>query len=172
MNTIEIHELEVKETKSNHRVTAAAPNSELVWGPGPRPSRPLFSDCLLEFGPQRKRKFFATTTSFVINILVILLILLIPLAFTEQLPSAQLLTFLVAPAPPPPPPPPAAAEAPRVVRQVRRMFSIMVSCAHPQRFQKKCEMMKEIIAPPPMAATGGVVGGVGRAGLPADRWGA
>jgi protein TonB len=69
----------------------------------------MFADSVLEFGVQRKRKAFATTTSFILNVLAIGIMLAIPLAFTEELPKAQLLTFLVAPPPPPPPPPPAAA---------------------------------------------------------------
>ena len=105
-----------------------------------------------------------------INILVILLILLIPLAFTEQLPSAQLLTFLVAPAPPPPPPPPAAAEAPRVVRQVQTDVLNNGELRTPTKIPKKVEMIKEDDAPPPMAATGGVVGGV-PGGIPGGQMG-
>src|SRR5450631_3145382 len=109
MGTIEIHEPEVREVTTQSRGSAAVlPRTELVLGP-PQPPRAMFSDSLLEFGVQRKRKFFATTTSFLVNILAVVIVLLIPLAFTEQLPKAQLMTFLVAPSPPPPPPPPAAA---------------------------------------------------------------
>ena len=47
------------------------------------------------------------------------LFVLVPLIYTEALPSAQLMTFLAAPPPPPPPPPPpAAAPAPRIVHKV------------------------------------------------------
>ena len=170
MSTIEIHEPEVKETKPKSRATAAVvPNSELVWGK-PLPPRPMFSDCLLEFGPQRKRKFFATTTSFIINILVILVMLVIPLAFTEQLPTAQLLTFLVAPAPPPPPPPPAAAEVQRVVRQIQTDVLNNGELRTPTKIPQKIQMIREDVAPPPMAATGGVVGGV-PGGIPGGQMG-
>ena len=98
MGTIEIHEPEVDVKPASRATAAVPPRSELVWGPK-LPPRMMFSDSVLEFGVQRKRKFFATTTSFIINILVIIVMLLIPLAFTEQLPRAQLLTFLVAPTP-------------------------------------------------------------------------
>ena len=103
MGTIEIHEPEVvQEVKPASRAAAAVlPRTELVTGP-PLPPRPMFSDSLLEFGVQRKRKFFATTTSFIVNCLAILLMLAVPLMFTEELPQAQLLTFLVAPAAPAP----------------------------------------------------------------------
>src|SRR5271157_1751711 len=46
--------------------------------------------------------------------IIVGLFVLVPLIYTEALPSAQLMTFLAAPPPPPPPPPPpAAAPAPR-----------------------------------------------------------
>jgi protein TonB len=164
MSTIDIHEPEIKE-KEIKRAPAAAPAAavlprrEVVVGP-PLPPRMMFSDSLLDFGPQRNRKFFATTTSFVVNILAVLVLLLIPLAFTEQLPRAQLLTFLVAPPPPPPPPPPAAAEVQRVVRQIQTDVLSTGQLRTPTRIPQKIEMIKEEEAPPPMPATGGVVGGV------------
>jgi periplasmic protein TonB len=159
MGTIEIHEPEV-EVKSASRATAAfPPRSELVWGP-PLPPRMMFSDSVLDFGVQRKRKFFATTTSFIINILVIIVMLLIPLAFTEQLPSAQLLTFLVAPPPPPPPPPPAAAQVQKVVKQIQTDLLNNGELRTPSKIPQKIQMIKEEEAPPPMPAGGGVVGGV------------
>jgi len=100
MSTIEIHEPEVREEKPISRPAAVLPRKELVLGPPVAP-RQMFSDSVLEFGVQRKRKFFATTTSFIFNCLAIGVMLIIPLAFTEELPKAQLLTFLVAPPPPP-----------------------------------------------------------------------
>jgi len=164
MSTIDIHEPEIKE-KEIKKAPAAAPAAavlprrEVVMGP-PLPPRMMFSDSLLDFGPQRKRKFFATTTSFVVNILAVLVLLLIPLAFTEQLPRAQLLTFLVAPPPPPPPPPPAAAEVKTIVRQIQTDLLSTGQLRTPTRIPTKVQMVKEEEAPPPMPATGGVVGGV------------
>ncbi|HET7892251.1 MAG TPA: TonB family protein [Candidatus Sulfotelmatobacter sp.] len=170
MATIEIHEPEVKEVKPALRGLAVVqPPSELVWGPE-LPPRTMFSDCLLEFGPQRTRKVFATTTSFVINILAIIVMLLIPLAFTEQLPSAQLLTFLVAPPPPPPPPPPAAEQVRRVVRQIETDVLSSGALRTPTKIPQKVQMIKEDEAPPPMPASGGVVGGV-PGGIPGGQMG-
>ena len=158
MATIETNEPAV-EVKPASRARVAVPSrSELVWGPK-LPPRAMFSDSLLEFGVQRKRKFFATTTSFIINILVIIVMLLIPLAFTEQLPSAQLLTFLVAP-PSPSPPPPAAAQAPKVVKQIETDMLNNGALRTPTKIPQKIQMIKEEEAPPPMPASGGVVGGV------------
>jgi hypothetical protein len=56
----------------------------------------MFSDSVLEFGEQRKRKALATTTSFIVNCVALGVLLVLPLAFPEDLPKAQLLTFLVA----------------------------------------------------------------------------
>ena len=169
MSTIEIHEPEVRTVKSTGPAAAVRPSSELVWGP-PLPSKPIFADSILEFGVQRKRKFFATTTSFVVNILVIVVMLLIPLAFTEQLPQAQLLTFLVAPPPPPPPPPPAAEQMQRVVKQIQTDMLNNGELRTPSKIPQKVQMIKEEEAPPPMPAGGGVVGGV-PGGIPGGQLG-
>jgi len=89
VGTIELHEPEAGVKPASRSTAAVLPRSEIVWGP-PLPPRMMFSDSVLEFGGQRKRKFFATTTSFLINVLGIIVMLLIPLAFTEQLPSARI----------------------------------------------------------------------------------
>src|SRR5436309_2444453 len=103
--TIEIHEPELKEKRPESRPTAAVLPQREIIGPAFAP-RPIFSDSVLDFGVQRKRKTLATAVSFLLNCLAIGGLLLVPLMFTEELPKAQLLTFLVAPPPPPPPPPP------------------------------------------------------------------
>lgn len=160
MSTIEIHEPEVKEAKPATPAAAVLPRrQELVWGP-PIAPKPMFSDSVLEFGVQRKRKFFATTTSFAVNVLAVLVMLLIPLAFTDTLPKGQLLTFLVAPPPPPPPPPPAAAAVQKVMKQIQTDMLNTGQLRTPSRIPQKVQMIKEEEAPPPMPATGGVVGGV------------
>ena len=170
MGAIEIHEPEVQEVRPASRGTVAVlPRSELVLGP-PAPERPIFSDCVLEFGSQRNRKLFATTTSFIVNCLVICVMLAVPQMFTEELPKAQLLTFLVAPPPPPPPPPPAAAEVKRVVRQIETDMLNNGALRTPTKIPQKIEMIKEEEAPPPMPASGGVVGGV-PGGIPGGQMG-
>ena len=82
-----------------------------------------------------------------------------PLMFTEELPKAQLLTFLMAPPPPPPPPPPAAAEAQKVVHQIQTDMLSTGGLRTPSRIPQKIQMIKEDEAPPAIAV-GGVVGGV------------
>jgi periplasmic protein TonB len=160
MATIEIHEPEIKDVKLAERSGAAVlPRADLVLGRVIVP-RAMFSDSLLEFGQQRKRRAFATTTSFIFNCVAVGVMLIMPLLFTEDLPKAQLLTFLVAPPPPPPPPPPAAAEVQRVVRQVQTDMLSTGQLRTPTKIPQKVQMIREEEAPPPMAATGGVVGGV------------
>jgi len=119
---------------------------------------------------QRKRKFFATTTSFIINCLVIVLMLAVPLMFTEELPKAQLLTFLMAPPPPPPPPPPPAAAVQRVVHQIQTDMLSTGGLRTPTKIPQKIQMIKEDEAPPPSMATAGVVGGV-PGGIPGGQMG-
>jgi protein TonB len=158
MGTIEIHEPEVKEVKPVSRPGAAVlPRKDVAETFVPRT---MFSDSLLEFGPQRKRKALATTTSFIFNCLAIGVMLILPLVFTEDLPKAQLLTFLVAPPPPPPPPPPAAAEVQKVVRQIQTDVLSSGQLRTPTKIPQKVQMIKEEEAPPPMPVGGGVVGGV------------
>lgn len=170
MSTIDLHEPEIEEVKTATPSAASVlPGSELVWGP-PVGQRPMFADSILEFGAQRKRKAFATTTSLVLNCLAVGTLLIMPLLFTEDLPKAQLLTFLVAPPPPPPPPPPAAEAVQRIVRQIQTDVLSSGQLRTPSRIPQKVEMIKQEEAPPPMQATGGVVGGV-PGGIPGGQLG-
>lgn len=173
MSTVEIQEPEVKPAKpakpASRQMAAILPSSDIIWGPA-LPPKTMFSDSLLEFGVQRKRKFFATTTSLMVNGLAIVAMLIIPLAFPEALPKAQLLTFLVAPPPPPPPPPPAAAEVQHVVRQIQTDMLNNGALRTPTKIPQKIQMIKEEEAPAPMPASGGVVGGV-PGGIPGGQMG-
>ncbi len=167
--TIEIHEPEVKEARPKSQA-AVLPRAEIA-PEAAIPQRMMFSDSLLEFGPQRKGKAVATVTSFVLNCLAVGALLALPLVFTEQLPKAQLLTFLVAPPPPPPPPPPAAAEQiQRVVRPIQTDLLSSGQLRTPSKIPQKIQMIKEEEAPPPMPVGGGVVGGV-PGGIPGGQLG-
>src|SRR5215831_18677630 len=160
MGTTNIHEPEVRDVKPASRPSAPVlPKSDLLTGAKFTP-RPMFADSILDFGQEQKRHAFATTTSFILNCLAICGMLIMPLVFTDTLPKAQLLTFLVAPPPPPPPPPPAAEQVQRVVRQVQTDVLSFGKLRTPTKIPQKVEMIREEEAPPPMAATGGVVGGV------------
>jgi protein TonB len=166
--TIEIHEPETQEKAQPRAAAAVLPRSDLAVG-RPEP-RALFSDSLLEFGKQRKRKAAATTFSFILNCFAVGLVVILPLFITEELPKAQLMTFLVAPPPPPPPPPPAAAQVQRIVRQIQTDMLSTGQLRTPSRIPEKVQMIKEEEAPPPMPATGGVVGGV-PGGIPGGQLG-
>ena len=169
MSTIEIHEPEVREIRPASRAAAAVlPRKEIV--PRAAPARVMFSDSILEFGTQRRHQAFATTFSFVLNCFLIGILLIVPLVFTQELPKAQLLTFLVAPPPPPPPPPPAVEQAARVMRQIQTDVLSTGQLRTPSRIPQKVQMIKEEEAPPPIPANGGVVGGV-PGGIPGGQLG-
>jgi len=50
-----------------------------------------------------KRKAMSVLISAGVQVFLVIVLVLIPLIYTEALPGAQLMTFLVAPPPPPPP---------------------------------------------------------------------
>lgn len=81
-------------------------------------------------------------------------LVLVPLIYTEALPKAQLMTFLVAPPPPPPPPPPPAPA--KVIKRVT-VEDIMKA---PTVIPKTITKIRDEPEPPPQTGTVGVVGGV------------
>jgi protein TonB len=118
----------------------------------------MFEDSLLESGGKLKDKRGRyTSVAFLIEAVILGIALLIPLYYTEELPKAQLLTFLVAPPPPPPPPPPAAAV--QHVQHVVQTDIVNGQLRTPTRIPKKIQQIVED-APPPSVAIQGVVGGV------------
>ena len=143
--------------------------------PAPTPvelssQRMLFSDALIESGGfQKRRRTWATVISFVVQCLLLGVLLVLPLMFTDALPKAQLLTFLVAPPPPPPPPPPAAQTMAKVVKRMQSELSETGGLRTPTRIPEKVQMIKEEAAPPP-AGAGGVLGGV-PGGVPGGQMG-
>jgi protein TonB len=118
----------------------------------------MFEDSLVESGGKIKTKRGATTTiSFILEFLFLGVLVLLPLIFTEALPTKQLMTMLTAPPPPPPPPPPPAA-APVVVKKIQSELD-NGQLRTPTAIPKKIQMIKED-EPPPSAGPAGVVGGV------------
>ena len=91
------------------------------------------------------------------------LFVLVPLIYTEALPSAQLMTFLAAPPPPPPPPPPPAAPTPRIVRRVTVADIMKAPTVIPKT------IARPDAAPAPASAVG-VVGGI-PGGVPGGQFG-
>ena len=117
----------------------------------------MFEDSLLESGGKLKTKRGATTTiAFIFEIIFLIILVLLPLIFTEALPTKQLMTMLTAPPPPPPPPPPPAVAPVHVVKMQSELDNGQLRT--PTAIPKKIQMIKEDEAPPP--AVGGVVGGV------------
>ena len=117
----------------------------------------------------RTHKPWSVGVSVILQATVLALLLLIPLIYTQTLPTAMLSTFLVAPPPPAPPPPPQQA----VVKEVHKTFAVNPSVA-PTMIPKKIEVIKDE-APPSVAApdvagvaggTGSVLGGIGVGGAP------
>ncbi len=116
----------------------------------------MFEDSLSESGGKLKGKRGAVTTiSFILELIFLGILVLLPLIFTEALPTKQLMTMLTAPPPPPPPPPPPAA-APKIVKVQSELDNGQLRT--PTAIPKKIQMIKEDEAPPP--AVGGVMGGV------------
>jgi protein TonB len=95
--------------------------------------------------------------AYIIEVIIVGVTVLIPLIYTEALPKAQLMTFLVAPPPPPPPPPPPAAAAP--VRVVKRVTADDIMRA-PTVIPKTIAKIKDEPEPLPQSGAVGVVGGV------------
>jgi periplasmic protein TonB len=130
----------------------------------------MFEDSLIESGGRLRTKRGATTLlSFVLQVLLVGVLILIPLIYTEALPKQQLMTFLVAPPPPPPPPPPPAAVPIKVVKQIQSDLT-NGQLRTPTKIPEKIQMIKEEEAPPPVMASGGVVGGV-PGGIPGGQMG-
>lgn len=119
----------------------------------------MFEDSLIESGGRLKTKRgWTSMLSFILQIMIIGVMVLIPLIFTEALPKAVTLGFLVAPPPPPPPPPPAAAPV-KIVKVIQTDI-VNGQLRTPTKIPQKVQMIKEDEAPPPVMASTGVVGGV------------
>jgi protein TonB len=118
----------------------------------------MFEQTFVE-GTGKTKTPYTMLVSMVLQSLLIGIGILIPLIYTETLPSTQLTSFLVAPPPPPPPPPPPAAAPMKVVKVIPRQFDAGRLMA-PKVIPKEIAMIKEDEAPPPSAGGFGVVGGV------------
>lgn len=94
--------------------------------------------------------------AYICEALLVGVLVLIPLIYTEALPKAQLMTFLLAPPPPPPPPPPPVAVQPVRIRKVT-VEDIMKA---PTVIPKTVKTVRDEPEPPPQTASVGVVGGV------------
>jgi protein TonB len=108
----------------------------------------------------KTNKSWTVMVSFAGQIILITVAVILPLIYTEVLPSTTLQSFLVAPPPPPPPPPPpAAAPAVKVVKVIPRQFDAGRLMA-PKSVPREIATIREDELPPPSSGVGGVVGGV------------
>jgi protein TonB len=100
-----------------------------------------------------------TLISFILQAIVIGVIVILPLMFTQALPTKELTTMLTAPPPPPPPPPPPAASAPvkAVVQHVNPTAELRTPTSIPKTIKMVNEAPQEA---PPSATMAGVPGGV------------
>ena len=117
----------------------------------------MFEDSLIESaGRIHTKRGWTTVVSVGFQAVAIGVMILIPLIYTEALPSQMMTTFLVAPPPPPPPPPPAA------MVKVTKIETEMENGAlrTPTKIPEKVKMVKEEEAPPSTGMMGGVQGGV------------
>jgi protein TonB len=119
----------------------------------------MFEDSMMESGGKiRTQTKWTTPISFIVQILLIGFLVLLPLIYTEALPSRLLNTMVVAPPPPPPPPPPPAP----AVKQIPHVSEVVNGeLRTPSKIPKKINMVEEHETPPPSTGVmGGVVGGV------------
>jgi periplasmic protein TonB len=153
----ELEQTETQSTKIKEQAWQARVGRSAI-PPVAAPS--LFADVLLEVdSTEKRRRKWAAISTILLQTLFVGAVLMVPLMFTEALPTAsQFVTFLVAP--PPPPPPPSAAAAPlKVIRQVQSDI-LDGRLRAPGRIPQKIAMIKEDEAPPAMFSGGGVIGGV------------
>jgi protein TonB len=101
-----------------------------------------------------------TLISFILQGVVIAVIVILPLMFTQALPTREITTLLTAPPPPPPPPPPPAASAPVKTAPVAHV-NPTAELRTPTSIPKTVKMVQdEPQAAPPSATMAGVPGGV------------
>ena len=111
----------------------------------------MFDQTFVDSG-QKTRKPATIVLSVFLQICVLALLVLIPLVYTQALPSAQLRNILTAPAPPQaaPPKPPVEVKAQRPVI-ARRFSSTLVA---PTVIPKRINNVAELSAPPNVTAFG------------------
>jgi periplasmic protein TonB len=107
---------------------------------------------------QHSRKPWSVGLAVIIQSAIVGAVLLIPLIYTQVLPSAMINTFLVAPPPPAPPPPPQQA----LVKQVQPKTFAVNRMVSPTMIPKQVEIVKDEAPPSEVASdTAGVPGGTG-----------
>jgi periplasmic protein TonB len=118
----------------------------------------MFEDALMESGGRLRSKNSKWTTiiSFAVQAVIMFLLILIPLIWTQALPTSAMSAILTAPAPPPPPPPPPPPAPVKPEKIVSEMDKDLLRA--PSKIPKEIKMIREESAPP--SSGGGVFGGV------------
>ncbi len=154
----------IEEEKEEKKVEAAPVKAGPVGLPPFTPTIPAnsFSDCLLETtGDQRKLHRRSILFSTTLQALVVGFLVLLPLLYTDVLPTRQLATWVMtAPPPPPPPPLPAPVVARRAVATSNILNGQLVA---PTRIPAKIQIFHQDEAPVPatsIGVPGGVLGGI------------
>ncbi len=128
----------------------------------------MFEDTLIESQSKIKTKRgWTTLISFILEGIAIGILVLIPLIFTQALPTQQLVTTLVAPPPPPPPPPPPSAakvtpSEPKPVAVTHEVTpnELRMPTKIPTKVVQTNEQQSSVAAPSVAGVVGGVPGGV------------
>ena len=117
----------------------------------------MFEQSLLEMAQMgQTRKPYTVLVSAILQCFLVGILILIPLIYTEALPTQDLMTFLVAPPPPPPPPPADIAEM--MKKMIPREFDAGRLLA-PKEIPEEIAIIKEEELPPAVDVAG-IVGGV------------
>jgi periplasmic protein TonB len=125
---------------------------------------------LIESTSEKKKTntSWSVIVSAIVQISVLSVLILIPLIYTQALPTAMLTTLLVAPPPPPPPPPPPVKTIEKPVARLIQSGKLM----QPRAIPKEVTVFKEAELPPDVTANNnnqsGVFGGIPGQGLMAE----
>src|SRR5882672_11082506 len=130
----------------------------------------MFDD-LLESTTEKKKtnKGWSVILSGLVQTVILGVLILIPLIYTEALPTAMLSTILIAPPPPPPPPPP-PAPVKTIIKPIARLIN-SGKLTQPRAIPKEVAVFKEAELPPHVinnTQQGGVFGGIPGQGLIAN----
>jgi protein TonB len=127
----------------------------------------MFDDLVESTAVKKKtNKGWAVILSGLVQTFILGVLILIPLIYTEALPTAMLSTILIAPPPPPPPPPP-PAPVKTIVKPVARLIQ-SGKLMQPRAIPKEVAVFKEAELPPDVinnSQQGGVFGGIPGQGL-------
>jgi len=119
----------------------------------------MFDQMIVSCTRKHRRNPWAYFISMTIQILVIGVMILVPLLYTEALPTQAFVSWVAAPPPPPPPPPPPAPKvAPRVVKKVSLMEAGKLRA--PSKIPERIAIIREEEMPNMPGVVGGVPGGI------------